>query len=438
MNEHKPNVPKLRFPEFREAGAWDEKPLGNIANFYKGKGLPKSAITANGRKLCIHYGELFTQYSEVIETIKSRTDLTKNCFLSAKNDVLMPTSDVTPKGLAKSCCIKSDGIILGGDILIIRTDKTVINGEFLARLIRYLEQKVLQLVTGSTVFHLYASSLEKLTIYVPQIKEQAKIADCLASLDGLIEGEVQKLAGLRAHKKGVMQQLFPVAGKTTPTHRFPEFQNAPLWQEKPLGEIYLFRVTNSFSRAKLNYEKGLVKNIHYGDIHTKFSTLFDIEKEKVPFINSSQPIGRIKPENYCIEGDIIFADASEDLNDVGKSIEIVNLNNEKLLSGLHTLLARQRKSELVIGFGGYLFKSNSIREQIQREAQGAKVLGISGKRLSNINICFPKDTNEQQKIADCLTSLDELITAQAQKIDHLKAHKKGVMQQLFPAAKGAA
>ena len=228
------------------------------------------------------------------------------------------------------------------------------------------------------------------------------------------------------------------ADKTTaqglvPKLRFPEFQDAGTWEEKPLGKVYSFKVTNSFSRDKLNYEKGSVKNIHYGDIHTKFSILFDIRKEIVPFINSSEAIGKIKSDNYCIEGDMVFADASEDLNDVGKSIEIVNLNNEKLLSGLHTLLARQKKSELVIGFGGYLFKSNGIRAGIKKEAQGAKVLGVSATRLSNINIYFPTDKKEQQKIADCLSSIDELINGQAQKIDTLKAHKKGLMQQLFPA-----
>ena len=117
-----------------------------------------------------------------------------------------------------------------------------------------------------------------------------------------------------------------------------------------------FKVTNSFSRENLNYEYGTVKNIHYGDIHTKFQTLFDINCESVPFINEEIDISRISDENYCKNGDIIFADASEDLNDVGKSIEIINTNGEKLLSGLHTLLARPKEDIFHLGFSGYLFK----------------------------------------------------------------------------------
>lgn len=218
--------------------------------------------------------------------------------------------------------------------------------------------------------------------------------------------------------------------KNVPKVRFPEFEEE--WETDKFGNVYSFLVTNSFSRENLNYQNGEVKNIHYGDIHTKFSILFDITKENVPYINPEISIERIREECYCIEGDIIFADASEDLDDVGKSIEIVNLNNERLVSGLHTLLARQIEHKLKIGFGGYLFASNGIRQQIKKEAQGAKVLGISGTRLSNIKIYFPKSFIEQKKIADCLSSLDELIAAQTEKLELLKQHKKGLMQQLFP------
>lgn len=220
--------------------------------------------------------------------------------------------------------------------------------------------------------------------------------------------------------------------KLVPTLRFPDFEKEGEWNINKLGKVYSFITTNSFSRDDLNYVHGEVKNIHYGDIHTKFSTLFDITKEKVPFINESIELDKFKQQNYCKEGDIIFADASEDLKDVGKSIEVVNLNNEKLLSGLHTLLARQIKSEFVSGFGGYLFTNNKIRKQIQRESQGAKVLGISATRLSNINIFYPKNEEEQKKITTCLSSLDKVIKAETQKLDILQKQKKGILQNLLP------
>jgi type I restriction enzyme S subunit len=219
--------------------------------------------------------------------------------------------------------------------------------------------------------------------------------------------------------------------KLEPKLRFPDFAKDEEWKLNKLDNVYSFITTNSFSRDDLNYINGEVKNIHYGDIHTKFSSLFDITKENVPFINESIPLDKFKQENYCKERDIIFADASEDLKDVGKSIEVVNLNNEKLLSGLHTLLARQINYELVVGFGCYLFLNDSIRKQIQRESQGAKVIGISATRLSNIKIFFPKKTKEQQKIVACLSALD-VISAESQKLNIIQDHKRGLLQNLLP------
>lgn len=189
---------------------------------------------------------------------------------------------------------------------------------------------------------------------------------------------------------------------------------------KKLGEVMDFKVTNSFSRENLNYEYGTVKNIHYGDIHTKFQTLFDINCESVPFINEEIDISRISDENYCKNGDIIFADASEDLNDVGKSIEIINTNGEKLLSGLHTLLARPKEDIFHLGFSGYLFKSNSVRTQIQKESQGSKVLSINVGRISKVELSFPS-VEEQSKISSFLALLDERIQTQSKILIHLKS-----------------
>ena len=216
-----------------------------------------------------------------------------------------------------------------------------------------------------------------------------------------------------------------------PKLRFPEFRAVQGWAPEPMGEVYSFKGNNSLARDKLNYVAGSVRNIHYGDIHTKFSTHFDITRELVPYINDSESAA-VRTENLCAEGDMVFADASEDLADIGKSIEIVRLNGERVVSGLHTILARRVGGRIALGFGGHLFKSAWVRAQIQKEAQGAKVLGISPTRLRNLRLPLPHDKAEQQKIAECLSSVDELIAAQAQKVDALKTHKKALMQQLFP------
>jgi len=213
-----------------------------------------------------------------------------------------------------------------------------------------------------------------------------------------------------------------------PKLRFPEFSGN--WEEINFGKIFTFKTTNSFSRDKLNYETGSVRNIHYGDIHTKFKTLFNLKKEYVPFINEEVNIEKISDENYCKVGDLVIADASEDYADIGKCIEIQDLNDEKTLAGLHTFLARPELFEMSVGFSGYIMQSRKVRLQIMTIAQGTKVLSISTGRLANIILTIPP-LPEQTKIANFLTAIDEKIQGLKEKKSLLEEYKKGLMQQIF-------
>jgi type I restriction enzyme S subunit len=197
---------KKRLPGF--GGEWEVKKLGEYSEFYKGKGLSKSEITANGKYKCIHYGELFTTYNEEIKEVFSRTDKKDNFFLSLVNDVLMPTSDVTPNGLATASCIKENEVILGGDVLVIRAFADVLDGIFLSYGITQNKKQIMQLVSGSTVYHLYGSDMKKYQFSIPStIEEQQAIAQILSDMDTEIEALEQKRDKYKAIKQGMMQEL---------------------------------------------------------------------------------------------------------------------------------------------------------------------------------------------------------------------------------------
>ena len=217
-----------------------------------------------------------------------------------------------------------------------------------------------------------------------------------------------------------------------PKRRFPEFRNDPSWSAPQLSELYGFKRTNALSRDNLNYETGTIRNIHYGDIHTKFKPLFRAGEEYVPYVNPDASTNGLDDDAFCEEGDIVLADASEDLDDVGKAIEVVSLDGERIVAGTHTILATRQGRVPVVGYGGHLFQSAVVRAGIKKEAQGAKVYGISAKRISAVPVPIPPTAAEQQKIADCLGSLDDLIAAEDRKLEVLRQHKLGLMQQLFP------
>ena len=201
---------QTRLPGFH--GEWEVITLGKIAAFFKGQGLPKMDIDPYGAEACIHYGELFTQYHEEIYETLSRTNLSHDCVRSVTNDVLMPTSDVTPRGLAKASCVLLDGVIIGGDILIIRADRSRVSGPFLSHMIRREETQILQLVTGTTVYHLYASDMKKFVFRLPVVSEQAAIVAVLADMDAEIATLKQRRDKTHALKQAMMQEL--LTGKT--------------------------------------------------------------------------------------------------------------------------------------------------------------------------------------------------------------------------------
>ncbi|SDU11918.1 Type I restriction modification DNA specificity domain-containing protein [Polaribacter sp. Hel1_33_78] len=227
---------------------------------------------------------------------------------------------------------------------------------------------------------------------------------------------------LSLFREGVMQKIFnkSICFKK---QNGDKFQN---WKKTYLGDIFSYHSTNSFSREKLNYENGNVKNIHYGDIHTKFHSHFNIEKENVPFVNPIINLDKISEEKYCKVGDIIIADASEDYADIGKCIEIINIDNQKVIAGLHTILARPDKTQVELGFLGFLMKSDTVKYQIMRFAQGTKVLGISSKRISEIEVELPSN-EEQKKIVSFLTAIDNKINFNNSHIEAIEEYRKSLI-----------
>ena len=186
---------------------WEVKTLGGISTFHRGKGLLKTEIIFNGKGKCIHYGELFTLYNEVINKVESKTNKIAG-VKSNMGDILMPSSDVTPQGLGKACALMEDNILLGGDINIIRSNKHI-NSIFLSYLINFGKNKIIRLVSGSTVKHIYTKDLKTIHFNLPtSIQEQTKIANFLTAIDQKITLTEKQLNGTKTFKQGLLQKMF--------------------------------------------------------------------------------------------------------------------------------------------------------------------------------------------------------------------------------------
>ena len=194
-----------------------------------------------------------------------------------------------------------------------------------------------------------------------------------------------------------------------------------------MSDVLDFYSTNSLSWEQLDYDNEDLYNLHYGLIHVGLPILVDIGQNKLPGIKTE-----CKPKNFelCKEGDVAFADASEDTNDVAKAIEFVNLNNQKTICGLHTIHGRDNKYLTVLGYKGYAFASPLFHNQIRRIAQGTKIYSISSKNFAECYIGIPSK-DEQSKIARLLALIDSRIATQNKIIEDLKKLKVAIIENIF-------
>ncbi len=403
-------VPRLRFPEFLQDYPWAVRLLGNDATFEKGRGVSKAEVDPNGQHQCIRYGELYTRYSEVIREVVSRTSAADSTlFFSQTNDVIVPASGETKEDIATASCVLLDGVALGGDLNVIRSPH---NGVFLSYLLNGSQRRELAKVAqGDTVVHLYPRQLAALSIAFPDAAEQQKIADCLTSLDEVIAAQGRKVEALKAHKRGLMQQLFPREGETRPRLRFPEFRDAPEWTEKKLSSLV-----------------DLVSGMH------------------------------LSPDQYSCSGEVpYFTGPSDFTNYVGdvrkwtSPASSVAMQHDTLItvkgSGVgecwylempfvamgRQLMAVHAKTSSSRFINQFLLTKRTRFEDL---ASGNLIPGLSRGDILDMVAPFPKK-DEQQRIADCLSSLDTQIIAETHQLAALKTHKQGLMQQLFPAPEAA-
>lgn len=296
------------------------------------------------------------------------------------------------------------------------------------------ERQFYSYVAGSNYPAIGDSDIRNIRLVLPSsVKEQTAIANILSKVDEAIASVQGSIAAAERLKKSLMQNLLIGRMKPDGTLRKEEefymdekFGKVPMgWEVKKVGEVFDTYPTASYSRSKL-LETGNCKYIHYGDIHTKFDTFLDVSNTDLPYISNDM----IKNFVFLKDGDIVIADTSEDYEGVGKLVEIRNIGENKVISGLHTLLIRSKSDTLINGYKGYMFNEERVMLSLLKYVTGIKVYSISKSCLARVVIPIPPK-KEQEQIKQKLDSVNFSITQEKDKIATLERLKKSLMQNLL-------
>ncbi len=401
-------VPKWRFPDLKDADGWNERLLGEISEIVRG-GSPRPIeefITTDSNGLnWLKIADVSSEAKYITQT-KERVirEALKNTREVFPGDLILSNS----MSFGRPYISKIKTCIHDGWIAI-RKIKDEINTDFLYYLISNERSQIYFSVNaaGAAVKNLNAEIIKLLPVTIPSTKEQIKIADCLSSLDEIITAENQKLKTLQAHKKGLMQQLFPAEGETVPKLRFEEFREVEEWQEETLGSAAKFINGRAYKQEEL-LDKGKYRVLRVGNFFTNKEWYYsDLELEA---------------DKYCEDGDLLYAWSAS----FGPRI----WHGEKTIYHYH--IWKVEPNDTIDKSFLYILLDYETEKMKTQSSNGFALLHITKGTIEGWECHFPISKKEQIKIAECLFSLDELITAQKEKIEALQKHKKGLMQGLFP------
>lgn len=392
-------VPRLRFPEFRDAGEWEAQKIGHHLTESRVKGSKGDVAKKLTVKL---WGNGVYEKSEAVQG-SANTQYYRRIagqFIYSKLDFLNQAFGIIPDHLDSYESTVDLPCFDASDELDVRF------------LLEYVQRKSFYKKYGEIADggrkakRIQVETFLDFPLFLPTLREQQKIADCLSSLDALIAAQADKIDALKTHKKGLMQQLFPREGETVPRLRFPEFRDAGEW-----------------GSTQLSTQVELISGLHLSP--TEYSDSGEIPYFTGPsdYSNELSAVRKwtARSENVGRSDDTIITVKG---NGVG---ELLRLKLDEVAMGRQLMAVRTS-----IAHGGFIFYFlETQRQRLIALASGNLIPGLSRGDILSLEILVP-EKQEQMKVANCLSALDALITAATENLDALKTHKKGLMQQLFP------
>ncbi len=405
-------TPRMRFPEFSHAGEWEEKELSKVADVIAGQSPNGENYNSIGIGVAFYQGK--SDFGEIYlnPPTKWTSEVTK---LAEHGDILISVR--APVGALN---ITKEKVCIGRGLAAIQVKE---DKWFMFYYLLSIQPKIIG--NGGSIFDsINKDQIEKLVIQIPSLAEQQKIADCLSSLDELITAHTRKLEALKVHKRGLMQQLFPQAGKTVPRLRFPEFADAGEWEEKKLGELLMYAPEYGLNAPAVPYSDQLPTYLRITDIS---------EEGKFISENRVSVKAEVMEYSYLADGDIALARTGAS---VGKSYKY-DVNDGLLVFAGYLIRLKPDPQKGNSDFISQYLLTNSYWEWIKANSERSGQPGINATQYSDMPLLVPSNKDErglseQQHLGKLLSSLDALINYQRKKIKTHMDHKQGLIQQLFP------
>ena len=315
---------------------------------------------------------------------------------------------ITCAGTVGKCVVYDgeDAYFQDSNIVWIDNPTQNISNGFLFHLLSKVDWRKLN---STTIIRIYNDDLRNLKMSYPQKEEQQKISHLLSLLDERITTQNKIIEKLQSLIKGLVDSLL----------------ENPSWEKVYLRSFMQFYLTNSLSWEQLSYSNGNVRNLHYGLIHGFQTSMID--STLLPRI-----LPNYLPKQYtvCQDGDVAFADASEDTNEIGKAIEFSNTIDVKTVCGLHTIHGRDIKQNTILGFKGFAFNSRYFHDQVRRLAQGTKVYSITAKNLSSCYVYIP-NMIKQENVVRLLNAYEENLSLNRTLLNKYEIQKQYLLQQML-------
>jgi type I restriction enzyme, S subunit len=406
--------PKLRFPEFQDANGWRVTKLNSLLFEAKHRNRslelgPADVLSVSGEYGCVNqiefmgrsYAGATVKDYHVVEhgdIVYTKSPLKKNPFGIIKENKgkrgIVSTLYAVYRPFPECCSTYLDHFFSVDFHL----------NSYLQPIVRKGAKNDMKVNNADVL---------KGDICVPTLPEQQKIADCLDSVDALIAAQGRKVVALRAHKKGLMQKLFPQEGETQPRLRLPEFEGAGEWEEKAIGDFGQVVTGSTPSTADPTLYGGGIPFVSPADI----SELRYVDETRTTLtaagFENTRPIRA---------GSVLFVCIGSTIGKIAQNVRDCATNQQ-----INSVIPNPKHSD---GFVYFALSNASDRIALLAGKQAVPIINKS--LFSSVRLLVPS-LPEQRRIANCLTSLDDLIAAETRKLDTLKTHKKGLMQQLFPS-----